>query len=240
MLRLAASATPSTSSTTSTASPPGRRAGRQAGRAGRCGAAGRAAPGIYHGTSAGQTTWYGLARAVFAEAGLDPERVRPTTSDRVPAPGPAPGLQRARPRPLGTVRSGRPAGVAGSAARSSRPRSGLTSRHRLIEGGLQFPRRRDHLTASVTPGQRGQAFDTRRAAAAPSESPRAPRRQRQQVGHTRTRLGRQERPGSAPRQTCQTCSTAPASAASCSAVAARLSLRRPSATPSPISRPAAR
>src|SRR5205814_3453958 len=27
---------------------------------------GRAAPGIYHGTAGGETTWYGLARAVFA------------------------------------------------------------------------------------------------------------------------------------------------------------------------------
>jgi dTDP-4-dehydrorhamnose reductase len=49
-------------------------------------AAGRAAPGAYHGTAAGSTTWYGLARAVFAEAGLDPARVRPTTSDRFPRP----------------------------------------------------------------------------------------------------------------------------------------------------------
>ncbi|GIF13737.1 dTDP-4-dehydrorhamnose reductase [Actinoplanes teichomyceticus] len=47
---------------------------------------GRAAPGAYHGTAAGSTTWYGLARAVFAEAGLDPARVRPTTSDRFPRP----------------------------------------------------------------------------------------------------------------------------------------------------------
>ena len=45
-----------------------------------------AAPGIYHGTAAGSTTWFGLARAVFAEAGLDPSRVRPTTSDRFVRP----------------------------------------------------------------------------------------------------------------------------------------------------------
>ncbi|GIF05144.1 dTDP-4-dehydrorhamnose reductase [Actinoplanes siamensis] len=45
-----------------------------------------AAPGVYHGTAAGSTTWYGLARAVFEEAGLDPSRVRPTTTDRFPRP----------------------------------------------------------------------------------------------------------------------------------------------------------
>ncbi|WP_305784112.1 dTDP-4-dehydrorhamnose reductase [Symbioplanes lichenis] len=45
-----------------------------------------AAPGVYHGTAAGSTTWHGLARAVFEEAGLDPARVRPTTSDRFPRP----------------------------------------------------------------------------------------------------------------------------------------------------------
>jgi dTDP-4-dehydrorhamnose reductase len=45
-----------------------------------------AQPGAYHGTAAGSTTWFGLARAVFEEAGLDPARVRPTTSDRFVRP----------------------------------------------------------------------------------------------------------------------------------------------------------
>jgi dTDP-4-dehydrorhamnose reductase len=36
--------------------------------------------GVYHGTASGQTTWHGLAQAVFALSGLDPSRVRRTTS----------------------------------------------------------------------------------------------------------------------------------------------------------------
>lgn len=36
--------------------------------------------GIYHGTNAGQTSWFGFAQAVFEQAGLDPERVIPTDS----------------------------------------------------------------------------------------------------------------------------------------------------------------
>jgi len=41
---------------------------------------GDAPAGVYHATSSGQTTWWGLARAVFEELGLDPERVRRTDS----------------------------------------------------------------------------------------------------------------------------------------------------------------
>jgi dTDP-4-dehydrorhamnose reductase len=45
-----------------------------------------AGPGVYHGTATGSTTWFGLARAAFEEAGLDPDRVRPTTSDKFVRP----------------------------------------------------------------------------------------------------------------------------------------------------------
>jgi dTDP-4-dehydrorhamnose reductase len=48
--------------------------------------AGAAPPGAYHGTASGQTTWFGFARAIFEEAGLDPDRVRPTSSDRFVRP----------------------------------------------------------------------------------------------------------------------------------------------------------
>jgi dTDP-4-dehydrorhamnose reductase len=53
---------------------------------GRAASAGRAEPGAYHGTAAGSTTWFGLARATFEEAGLDPARIRPTTSDKFVRP----------------------------------------------------------------------------------------------------------------------------------------------------------
>jgi dTDP-4-dehydrorhamnose reductase len=38
------------------------------------------APGVYHATSSGQTTWYGLAREVFRLLGADPERIRAVPS----------------------------------------------------------------------------------------------------------------------------------------------------------------
>ncbi|MBR7827372.1 dTDP-4-dehydrorhamnose reductase [Actinospica sp. MGRD01-02] len=54
--------------------------------------AGRAPAGIYHGTCSGRTTWFGLARAAFELTGLDPERVRPTTSDKFVRPAPRPAF----------------------------------------------------------------------------------------------------------------------------------------------------
>ncbi len=46
--------------------------------------------GVYHATSSGETTWYGLARKVFGLLGADPARVRATTSDAYPRPAPRP------------------------------------------------------------------------------------------------------------------------------------------------------
>jgi len=46
--------------------------------------------GVYHGTNSGQTSWYGFARAVFAAAGLDEERVKPTDSSTFVRPAPRP------------------------------------------------------------------------------------------------------------------------------------------------------
>jgi dTDP-4-dehydrorhamnose reductase len=53
-------------------------------------ATGRAPAGIYHGTASGQVSWHGLAQAAFGLSGLDPERVRPTTSGTFPRPAPRP------------------------------------------------------------------------------------------------------------------------------------------------------
>ncbi|MFD4028789.1 dTDP-4-dehydrorhamnose reductase [Streptomyces sp. NPDC058576] len=52
--------------------------------------AGRAPAGIYHGSSSGQTTWYGLARAVLEHLGLDPDLVRPCSTENLGRPAPRP------------------------------------------------------------------------------------------------------------------------------------------------------
>lgn len=49
-----------------------------------------AEPGVYHATSSGATTWYGLAREVFLLAGADPGLVSPVTSAAYPRPAPRP------------------------------------------------------------------------------------------------------------------------------------------------------
>ncbi len=49
-----------------------------------------AAPGIYHATSGGETTWFGLAREVFRLLGADPDRVLPATSSTLARPAPRP------------------------------------------------------------------------------------------------------------------------------------------------------
>lgn len=46
--------------------------------------------GIYHGTNSGEASWFDFARAVFVNAGLDPERVKPTDSSQFVRPAPRP------------------------------------------------------------------------------------------------------------------------------------------------------
>ncbi|MEV4216878.1 dTDP-4-dehydrorhamnose reductase [Nonomuraea sp. NPDC049725] len=47
-------------------------------------------PGVYHGTSSGETTWHGLATEVFTLLGADPARVRPVPAAAFPRPAPRP------------------------------------------------------------------------------------------------------------------------------------------------------
>ncbi|MEU3185650.1 dTDP-4-dehydrorhamnose reductase [Streptomyces sp. NPDC006923] len=57
---------------------------------GRAALAGTARSGVYHGTSGGETTWFGFTREIFRLLGADPERVRPTTSEAFVRPAPRP------------------------------------------------------------------------------------------------------------------------------------------------------
>ncbi|MFI9600594.1 dTDP-4-dehydrorhamnose reductase [Streptomyces sp. NPDC052043] len=59
---------------------------------GRAALSGRAPAGTYHGTAAGHTTWYDLARETFRLAGLDPQRIRPVGSDKFPRPAARPAF----------------------------------------------------------------------------------------------------------------------------------------------------
>jgi dTDP-4-dehydrorhamnose reductase len=47
-------------------------------------------PGIWHCTGTGDATWFAFAQAIFTELGLDPERVRPTTTSRRAQAAPRP------------------------------------------------------------------------------------------------------------------------------------------------------
>ena len=49
-----------------------------------------AKPGVYHATATGETTWFGLARAVYELLGADPGRVTPTSSSELARPAPRP------------------------------------------------------------------------------------------------------------------------------------------------------
>lgn len=53
-------------------------------------AADAGASGVLHLANAGTTTWYGLAREIAAVAGLDVDRVQPTTTGAFPRPAPRP------------------------------------------------------------------------------------------------------------------------------------------------------
>jgi dTDP-4-dehydrorhamnose reductase len=49
-----------------------------------------APPGVYHATSSGQTTWFGLAQEIFGLLGADPAQVRPVPSSTLSRPAPRP------------------------------------------------------------------------------------------------------------------------------------------------------
>jgi dTDP-4-dehydrorhamnose reductase len=47
-------------------------------------------PGIYHLTNSGEASWFEFARAIFADSGLEPQRVLPTDSSTFVRPAPRP------------------------------------------------------------------------------------------------------------------------------------------------------
>ncbi|MFI0982671.1 dTDP-4-dehydrorhamnose reductase [Streptomyces sp. NPDC021093] len=57
---------------------------------GRAAERGDAPPGVYHGTSGGQATWFGLARECLRLLGADPDRVRPVSSAALDRPAARP------------------------------------------------------------------------------------------------------------------------------------------------------
>jgi dTDP-4-dehydrorhamnose reductase len=50
----------------------------------------QAPPGIYHATSSGEATWFGLTREIYGLLGSDTGRVRPTATSAFPRPAPRP------------------------------------------------------------------------------------------------------------------------------------------------------
>ena len=46
--------------------------------------------GTYHGTSSGQTSWFGLTQRIYELIDADPKRVLPSTTDAFPRPAPRP------------------------------------------------------------------------------------------------------------------------------------------------------
>lgn len=61
-------------------------------RLGRAALAGTAPAGVYHGTSGGETTWFGFTQEIFRLLGADPARVRPATSEAFVRPAPRPAF----------------------------------------------------------------------------------------------------------------------------------------------------
>lgn len=59
--------------------------------------------GFYHGTSSGSGSWFELAREAFTLAGLDPQRVRETTSDAFQRPAPRPAYSVLARSPRGPI-----------------------------------------------------------------------------------------------------------------------------------------